>query len=628
MPTAYSYIRYSSFEQGEGDSVRRQNANRDKWLKDHPDVPLDTRLKLIDKGKTGFDRENLDTYALGEFIREIEKGTVVAGDYLLVENLDRLSREEEDTATHLFLSITQKHIVIVQLFPTLAEFRKPVKMMQLIQVVLEFTRAHGESVLKSDRIGAAWADKKHVKARAGVLVTNRVPVWIVVDPKTGARSLDPDHTKTVRRMFRMAIAGEGCANIAKKLHAEQVPVMGRKLYRGKAITWTHMLVYAILTSTATYGEYQPRKVVSKNRRQLDGPPVPDYYAPAVDRKTFDKAAAALASRKGKMAGRRGLHVNMFSSLMCDARDGTALTYHHYGKKNKMPEIIPCLGQRAVKRTAFPATPFENAILDGLAEVGPADVAGEDSATKELADVATRIAKADAKLKLLSDQMDEADDRDTLNLIRGKMNALNASRREWLKEQAALERAAANPISIAWGETCGLLGMMRSDPSDEMRLKIRAALRRSIVKVHCLFVGVGKFRAAYALVEFRGGATRSFLVGYEPGRSNRYVRRESRSELITELCRAGGSPRHDLRTRAGAADAEKWLRRVAERAAKPHPAIENSSVGVIGVLYPSSDSEAGDRFSKITISPQAVPRPAGPATPAEPTPEIFRWLDNE
>src|SRR5262245_30574250 len=113
MPLAYSYLRFSSPQQAEGDSLRRQIEHRDKWLVAHPGIPLDTSLVLEDRGRSAFKRQNWDTYALAEFLRHVESGRVAAGSYLLVENLDRLSREHIRSAVKLFLDLLDHEINIV-----------------------------------------------------------------------------------------------------------------------------------------------------------------------------------------------------------------------------------------------------------------------------------------------------------------------------------------------------------------------------------------------------------------------------------------------------------------------------------------------------------------------------------
>src|SRR5262245_16825792 len=113
MTLAFSYLRFSSPRQADGDSIRRQNQNRGNWLSDHPDVKLDTSLVLEDRGRSAFRRTNWDTYALAQFVAYIKAGRIEPGSYLLVENLDRLSREDAGRATELFLSIVNDGVVIV-----------------------------------------------------------------------------------------------------------------------------------------------------------------------------------------------------------------------------------------------------------------------------------------------------------------------------------------------------------------------------------------------------------------------------------------------------------------------------------------------------------------------------------
>ena len=60
MPTAYSYIRFSSKKQELNDSVKRQTRLRDDWLRQHPEMTLDTTISLQDLGVSAFRGRNLD----------------------------------------------------------------------------------------------------------------------------------------------------------------------------------------------------------------------------------------------------------------------------------------------------------------------------------------------------------------------------------------------------------------------------------------------------------------------------------------------------------------------------------------------------------------------------------------
>src|SRR4051794_35478661 len=102
--TAYSYLRYSSPQQSTGDSVRRQMEASAAWCKRN-NVTLDTTLR--DNGVSAFKgkhrtAENADTHALARFLAAVESGKVKPGSYLILESLDRLTREAIVPAVNLF----------------------------------------------------------------------------------------------------------------------------------------------------------------------------------------------------------------------------------------------------------------------------------------------------------------------------------------------------------------------------------------------------------------------------------------------------------------------------------------------------------------------------------------------
>jgi DNA invertase Pin-like site-specific DNA recombinase len=85
---AYSYQRFSSARQRDGDSLRRQSQATDHFCKEHRLTLVDT---FIDKGVSAFRGKNFtDEAALGQFIKLVENGTVQKGCVLVVESMDRL----------------------------------------------------------------------------------------------------------------------------------------------------------------------------------------------------------------------------------------------------------------------------------------------------------------------------------------------------------------------------------------------------------------------------------------------------------------------------------------------------------------------------------------------------------
>src|SRR5262245_10427860 len=91
MKTAYSYVRFSSPEQAKGNSLARQIEASEAFAKQQG-WKLDSSLSLRDLGRSAFTPGK--QIALKGFLAAIESAQVAPGSVLIVENLDRLSRQQ------------------------------------------------------------------------------------------------------------------------------------------------------------------------------------------------------------------------------------------------------------------------------------------------------------------------------------------------------------------------------------------------------------------------------------------------------------------------------------------------------------------------------------------------------
>jgi DNA invertase Pin-like site-specific DNA recombinase len=501
MPTAYSYLRFSSPQQATGDSIRRQTQTRDAWLTDHPKVKLDTSLTLVDAGRSGFRRKNWDTYALAQFVKLIKSGRVEAGSYLLVENLDRLTREDAGEAVELFLSIVNRGVIIVQLVPNVMEFAKPVNVMSLMFAIVELSRGHSESAIKSERGRASWA-RKQKEAAPGRIVTKRLPGWI---SSVEGKLVLNEHAATVKHMFEMARDGEGTQAIALKLNAEKVPVMGRKEVRGKPVKWSGANVWHIITSRAAIGEYIPYR----RRGGAAGSPVANYFPSVVDDPTFHVVRAAISTRGRVGRGRKGKHVNLFSGLLVDARDGGSLTYWKPGEHPAVLISVNAKEGKGLPWISFPAAMFDAAILSKLREVTAREIEGKprvgkvDTLKQQRDEIDTLIEKWKAKM----------DNPDIVDAVAVKLAELHVRRKAIVDDLAEAERESATPLAESWREYCSLAKLLERDNSDETRLKVRTVLRQCIESVSCVIVSTKqvKTKIAAVRVQFKSGARREYLI---------------------------------------------------------------------------------------------------------------------
>ena len=549
---AYSYLRFSSAEQAKGDSIRRQTELRDAWLS-RSGARLDTSVSLRDDGKsafTGEHRKNPDRHALAAFLRLVEKGRVAKGSYLIVENLDRLSREHIQPALILFLNLLQAGVRVVQLLPVEQVFDSNSESMQIMMAIMELSRGNSESRMKSERIGRAWSEKKRRAAADGTPVTTVVPAWLKV---SGGKIVTvPDRVAVVKRVFRMVLAGHGLVIIANKLSAEGVPTFGR------SSAWNPSSLFKIVHSRAGVGEYQPRR---KKGAENDGDPIPNYFPAVVSDTDWWAAQAALKGRHG--GGRRSVRsFNPFAGLLTDARDGGKLYVTGPSRRSNATLVNygATRGRPGAKYVSFPLTPFVECVLSNLREVSAAElISGEDGGAGEVAELEGRLGDLEGRAAALQTELESGDGE-----VRAAVEALRKlqARRELLAAQLSTARAkVATPLSAAIGDCHGLIDVFKKNDSDDTRTRLKAVLRRVVSQVVCLFVARGRSRLAAVQMWFKEtGRHRDFIIAYTQGRGNAQVKTPASWSVVSDAWPAGAGE-IDLRKQADAKVVEQFLEAV-------------------------------------------------------------------
>ncbi len=530
-PRCFSYRRFSRKPQEEGDSLRRQTVLAEEWAARN-NVPLDKSLVLEDRGVSAFlgvHRSNPDRYALAAFLHAVEKKRVHPGDYLVVENLDRLTREHLLPAMSLCLNIITSGIKLVQLSPVEMVFDENTQPAQLMMMIMELSRAHSESAEKSRRLAEAWMEKRRRARAEGEKLSDRRPAW--VEKGEQGFYVPQDRANTLLLIFELAAAGYGLDAIARKLTKDGVPCFGPS---GK---WWTAYLRNILRGRAVLGEHQP---CGKGRKP-DGPPIPDYYPSVISEDLWKRVQSALTSRERKR-GRLGNHVNLFSHLLIDARNGcpmyaVGVTAGKGGYRVYRPRAA---WQGGCDEASFRVEVLEKELLDRLAEINQADVLASNDQADELEHLMTEreanaeeIAKAKAGLSrrysdTLADVVAQREER----------------QRELDRLIAEASERLANPTTEAWSETRTLSSLLASaSDQTDVRLRLRAVLRRVIAEIRLLVIPRGRDRLAVAQVWFVDGIrSRSYIIYHRPPWGSRYTRRDGAA--WSESFR--GHADHDLR----------------------------------------------------------------------------------
>jgi DNA invertase Pin-like site-specific DNA recombinase len=334
-PRAYSYLRMSTDLQLKGDSRRRQ-LEASKAYAEAEGLELADDAQLEDIGISAFKGANVKEGALGQFLAAVKAGTVDRGSYLLVESLDRLSREEILPAHTLFLSIVQAGINLVTLVDKRVYRAKSTNLVDMITSLVIMERAHEESKTKSIRVGAAWKNKR-AKAMDGQPMTARCPAWLQLAADRRSYEVLPERAAIVRQIFADAAAGLGMYSIATRLNKAGVPA-----FVGKE-GWHRSYVAKTLQNRAVLGEFQPHVKVD-GQRIPDGEPVAAYFPAIVSEELFFQVQHSKSQRKmgGPGSGRKGPgYTNLFTGLARCAYCHSTMAYENKGSGSRGGTYLVC-----------------------------------------------------------------------------------------------------------------------------------------------------------------------------------------------------------------------------------------------------------------------------------------------
>jgi DNA invertase Pin-like site-specific DNA recombinase len=318
---AYSYVRFSSPEQAKGDSLRRQTEAAERWCAANG-AKLDDTLRLRDLGVSAFKGTNAETGALAAFRDALERGRVPKGSVLLIENLDRLSRQSARKGVRILEEIVENGCDVVTLMDNKRYTAASLDSFDFMYAVLTLMRGNEESKTKAARSLANWAQKYKTAAKHTAL-TRQVPAWIQVDPKTRRTSLIPERAEIVRRIVDLTLKGFGALRIARTFNEEKVPVWTERSSRaGKSRgIWHESYIQRIQRHPALIGNHAPRKGSA-----MHGHTVPDVYPAVIDRDTWRKLESLVASKVGRpRTGGRVKTNNAFGRLTRCGYCGSTVT---------------------------------------------------------------------------------------------------------------------------------------------------------------------------------------------------------------------------------------------------------------------------------------------------------------
>ncbi len=313
----YCYVRFSSKKQELGDSIERQQRLIEQYLEKNDAEIVE---QFSDLGVSAFRGKNVKVGALSRFMERVQAGEIGLGDTLIVESLDRISRQKELNTLNILTNILNAGVVIYTLSDGRVYNAQNEDHAQLLfQISFIISRAHDESLNKQKRSVSAWA-RKHEGARTKkAVMTRKLPYWLKAVDADGETKIEviEERAQEVRKAFELAKHKLGAQAIASRLNND-----------APQKRWTLIAVRHLLTSKSVYGSLELFKTKSlagdleKNQAYEE---VEGYYPPVITKSEFysvqdsiQKNKETYATRGRTPKGFRNVFKGLIKCLFCES----------------------------------------------------------------------------------------------------------------------------------------------------------------------------------------------------------------------------------------------------------------------------------------------------------------------
>jgi DNA invertase Pin-like site-specific DNA recombinase len=517
MPTAFSIVRFSHPRQKLGDTARRQVEGSRAWCEANG-YTLDESLRSRDV--SAFRGKQTKVGALALALGAIQEGVIRPGSAIILESLDRLSRQNLDAAIELARDILKAGVDIVTTNPprkyTRASLDSNYERMEMGMI---FERAHEESKIKSYRIAEKWATRRGT-ARATGKGWGKLCPWWLAKVGDGYRIIE-ERAKVIRQIFEWKAAGHGAATVTKMVNGlEGIPLPSI------SPIWSSATVDNYLRTRTVLGEYQPHRII-EGKRVPDGDTVVGFYPAIVSLDLFHRVQASFAKSR---PGRHPLDdaiINIFVGLLINGNDGLPVQLFTHSKQYKgerhIGRYLQSKGGRHCRNSdsvRIHYVAFERAFLNMVAEIDPEDFAPKDTTlhveiakvSGQHAEVKARIADLKAKYKTVGKGKGD--------ILLEMILEADAERDQLADKLAVLQDEAANASTNAVSDIQALADKIKTvEPSEakDLRVRIRSRISHLVERIimYPELVGKNYLRHPKKLkvkveVQFQDGSERFFV----------------------------------------------------------------------------------------------------------------------
>lgn len=341
MTKAYAYIRFSRAIQATGDSENRQLTALELF-----ETTTGTKIVEVvyDKGKSAFRGDNARSGNFKEMLDRMQSGAIRRGDYLVVESIDRITRQRVLDGVELLQGILKKGInIYTTVDQKTYSYNDPSRDFEnLLMISLIAKRSNEESETKSGRLLSAWKARK-TKAENGEVIIKKgksIPYGLRVENNKFV--IQKEEQEEIQRLFELLLQfGINTAII--------------KINETSLKKWNNGTLNKIIRNKTVIGCMATHRIEytadGKAKKILTGF-IENYYPNLIEPGLFYKAVDVMTNRKQKnWSGRRTEQdFNIFKHCIFCAECGGKLYYDHRGSryKGKIYPFFKCDNARVQK----------------------------------------------------------------------------------------------------------------------------------------------------------------------------------------------------------------------------------------------------------------------------------------
>ncbi|MEZ8844324.1 recombinase family protein [Vibrio splendidus] len=431
----YLYIRFSRKTQEDGDSERRQLECAYRAAERY-NLTINESLIMTDRGFSAFKAAHVRKGALGGFLEAVKNGEVAKGSILIVESLDRLSREAPFYAQMQFSSLISDDISILtandeNIYNKRELSRKPESFHGIYAVM---QRAHEESQRKQG-MSTASIKGKILKHKNGEHTTNftSVPSWIT-NEKAGF--VLNERANAIRLIIDMYMNHNGLNTISRELAERKI-----KSPTGKS-RWGITTIRKILDNHALYGLNRLSMSYSKDGQTVEeNYELENFYPSLITKEEF----LIIAERKKKKANSREGYGKVTYLLSSFGKDKCVCSKCGYTTGSQMQRQVNRQGEytqsvmrlhcRKHKETldccsSFKCERLEHAFINAIhKELSPDFLKNQKSKAGSEEGVRAQIANIDSEFKMLMEQQKKMKSMNLKLEIMKELDGLDAKREE-------------------------------------------------------------------------------------------------------------------------------------------------------------------------------------------------------